>query len=88
MKIKIIISKKSFWFPWKRWPYWICFKFFSTFCSHGSHVIWCFKLITVIVDICMCIMSEGNLNQNKNNFYINFVTKKYYFYNHSLFNVP
>ena len=51
-------------------------------------MILCFKLITVIVDICMCIMSEGNLNQNKNIFFINFVTKKYYFYNHSLFNVP
>ena len=32
-------------------------------------MIWCFKLITVIVDICMCIMSEGNLNRNKNIFF-------------------
>ena len=51
-------------------------------------MIWCFKLITVLVDICMCIMSEGNLNKNKNNFFINLVTKTNYFYNHSLFNVP
>ena len=42
-------------------------------------MICCFKLITVIVDICMCIMSEGNLNQNKNSFFINFVMKKIYF---------
>ena len=28
-------------------------------------MIWSFKLITVIIDICMCTMSEGNLD-NKN----------------------
>ena len=37
------------WFPWKR----------------RACVIWSFKLITVIIDICMCTMSEGNLD-NKN----------------------
>ena len=36
-------------------------------------MIWCFKLITVIVDICMCIVSEGNLNQNKNKSFIIFL---------------
>ena len=41
-------------------------------------MIWCFKLITVIVDICMCIMSEGNLNQNKTIFKI--LLRKYFFY--------
>ena len=61
MKRKIIINKKYFGFHGNGGHIGFL-KYFSTFCSHGSHVILCFKLITAIVDICMCIMSEGNLN--------------------------
>ena len=85
MKRKIIINKNIILVSMETAGILDFFKYFSTFGSYGSHVILCFKLITAIVDICMCIMSEGNLNQNKNKMFV--ICFKILFFNRSSFKV-